>query len=128
MEDVSIGAYDPATAKMVLDVVKYLRRSGFVLEGQMRGKFNPSAPRLHIAYVTETITARSTTTAGKGKATLKYIPGEPGVAEEIEDFADAAEIDVYNVASSSVDTGKYIFVACEYGSGKGVIILEDCGA
>lgn len=128
MADKQIAGFSPETAKMILHVVDYLKASGFLFSSGQRGQATFDAPRLHIAYVTETITARSTTTAGKGKATLKYIPGEPGVAEDIEDFADAAEIDVYNVASSSVDTGKYIFVAREYGSGKWVIILEDCGA
>jgi hypothetical protein len=127
-EQVNIGAYEPATAKMILEVVRYLKKNGYLLQAGQRGQANFDAPRLHIAYTTETITARTGTTAGKGKATLKYIPGEPGTAEEIEDFADASEIDVYNVAGSEVTTGKYIYVAREYGSGKWVIVLEDCGA
>lgn len=128
MADKQIAGFSPETAKMILQVVDYLKASGFVFSNGQRGQANFDAPRLHIAYTTETITARTGTTAGKGKATLKYIPGEPGTAEEIEDFADASEIDVYNVAGSEVTTGKYIYVAREYGSGKWVIVLEDCGA
>ena len=46
MADDAIGVYSPATAKMILDVVKYLRASGLVNDDGKRGSLNYPLPQL----------------------------------------------------------------------------------
>jgi hypothetical protein len=115
---------------MILEAARYLKQAGFVLPEDQPKKFIPDAPRLYIAVVTTEITARSGTTAGKGKATLRYIPGVPGTATTISNFPPTGvnDVDVYNVVQTAIAVGKYIFVSRENASGKFVAILEDCGA
>ncbi len=124
------GLFTVEQAKMILEAARYLQQAGFVMKDQKPPAFNPDAPRNYLAYVTTEITARSGTTAGKGKATLRYIPGVAGTATTISNFPPSGtnDIDVYNVTQSAVATGKYIFVTREAASGKWVVVLEDCGA
>jgi hypothetical protein len=130
-DEPTIGAFSVQDARDLLGLLRYARQAGWLTQAGQKTPLIADAPRCYIAYVTTTITARSGTTAGKGKATLRSIPGVAGTATAISNFPDpsgtAVEIDVYNVASSSVASGKYIFVNREYGSGKWVVVVEDCG-
>ncbi len=119
-----IGAYDPKTAKMILDTVRYLRANGFVLQSGQKTPPITSAPRIHIGLTTETITGRSGSDAGTGKATLLYVPGEAGIEFTIEDFppSGAVEINVYNVDTATVASGAYVPLIREYGSGKWFVV------
>jgi hypothetical protein len=124
-----IGAYDPQTAKMILETVRYLKANGLVIQG---GKKKPpifDAPRLYIAHTYTTVPARSGTTAGMGTANLKYIPGVAGTDDEIEGFPSSGtvEIDVYNIFATEIPAGVYVFIAREFASGKWVVVAEDCG-
>lgn len=125
-----IGAYDPQTAKMILETVKYLKANGYLIQAGQKKPPIADAPRLYVAYTTSAITARSGAVAGTGTATLKFIPGVAGTDDDIDDFptTGTVELDVYNVSSSEVADATYIFIAREYASGKWVVILEDCGA
>jgi hypothetical protein len=83
---------------------------------------------IHVAIVTEEITAATTTDWGKGKATLRYCPGEPGVVTEQKDYPEeeAVEFEVYTVTSSVIDVDSRIVIAREFASGKWIVIVEDC--
>lgn len=124
------GLFTVEQAKMILEAARYLQQAGFVLKDQKPATFSPDSPRLHLAVVTTEITERSGTTAGKGKATLRYIPGVPGTATTISNFPPTGvnDVDVYNVTQTAVPVGRYIYIAREHASGKWVVILEDCGA
>lgn len=122
----TLATFTTKTARYILDELKRLYRDVSKLKQKVETIHNYDVPRQYLAYTTSTITARSGTTMGLGTATLKYIPGVPGTATTISDFAGAAEIDVYNVTSSTVDSGRYIGVFRECGSGKWVVMLEDC--
>ena len=130
MADESFGMFSVQDAKDLLALLRYARQAGFVTQSGMKGTNIPEAPRGFIAVVTTQITARSGTTAGKGKATLRHIPGVAGTATAIADYpasGSAAEIDVYNITTSTVAVDKYITVKRENGSGKWIVDLEDCG-
>jgi len=115
-------------AKQLLKLARFVEQSGFSMNAGTKLPAIPDAPRGHLAYVTTEITARSGTTAGKGKAALRSIPGVAGTATTIENFPSggAAEVDVYNVTEAVVAIDKYIYVVREYASGKWVIVLESC--
>lgn len=125
-----IGVTDPATMRMILETVKYLKANGLVIQS---GKKKPpifDAPRLHIAYTYTPITARSGAVAGMGTANLKSIPGVAGTDDDIDDFppTGTTEITVYNIFSTEIAAGTYIYIAREFASGKWVVVAEDCGA
>lgn len=124
------GAYDPETARMVLAIIKYLKANGFVIQGGQKKPPVFDAPRLHIAYTYTPITARSGAVAGMGTANLKSIPGVAGTDDDIDDFppTGTTEITVYNIFSTEIPAGTYIYIAREFASGKWVVVAEDCGA
>jgi hypothetical protein len=124
-EQVNIGAYEPATAKMVLEVVRYLKKNGYLLQAGQRGQANFDAPRLHIAYTTSDVSERNDDTAGTGTATLKYIPGEPGVDDSYEDFSEGVEVPVYNYTQTKIAQDSWVMIAREYASGKWHVIPQE---
>jgi hypothetical protein len=126
MESRDVGVYNVPTAKMIYQEVKKSRPLNYQKKQGPKPSVTFDAPRLHIAYSTSAITPRSGSTAGTGKATLKYIPGESGTATAIEDFADGAEVDVYNIKPQPIDEDKLIYIAREFGSGKWVVLDEEC--
>jgi len=125
MADEAIGVCSPENMRELLALLRWAKQSGFMLQSHNKRPMIADAPRLYVAYTTEEVTARSGTTAGKGKATLKYIPGVAGTATAIEDLT-TSEIDVYNITQSVIEIDKWIFVNRENGSGKYVIVLEAC--
>lgn len=129
MAEEALGVFSVQDARDLLALLRYARQAGFVLQSGQKTTNIPEAPRAFVAYVTTAITGRSGTTAGKGKATLRHIPGVAGTATTIADYpasGSAAEIDVYNVTTQTVAINKYITVKREYGSGKWIVDLEDC--
>lgn len=128
MAEEALGVFSVQDAKDLLQLLRYARQAGFVLQSGQKSTNIPEAPRAFIAVVTTAITGRSSTTAGKGKATLRHIPGVAGTATTISNYptSTAAEIDVYNITTQTVAVGKYITVKREYGSGKWIVDLEDC--
>jgi len=123
MADESFGMFSVQDAKDLLALLRYARQAGFVLQAGQKSPGVPDAPRTFLAVVSTAITARSGTTAGTGKATLKAIPGVAGTATTISDYpasGSPAEVDVYNMTDSAfaVDANKPITIAREYGSGK----------
>jgi len=128
MADDSFGIFSVQDAKDLMALLRYARQAGFVTQSGQKSTNIPEAPRGFIAVVTTQITARSGTTAGKGKATLRHIPGVAGTATTISNYpaSTAAEIDVYNITTSTVAVDKYITVKRENGSGKWIVDLEDC--
>lgn len=125
MADEALGVFSVQDAKDLLALLRYARQAGFVLQSGQKNNNVPDAPRVFLAVVTTTITAASGTTAGKGKATLKHIPGVAGTATSISNYptSTAAEIDVYNTTSQSfaVDANNVITVVRENGSGKWMV-------
>ena len=43
-----VGVYSPSTAKIVLDVVRYLRANGFIVDRGRGGAFNPPTAPIHV--------------------------------------------------------------------------------
>lgn len=128
MAEDKIGVCSVEQMKEIIEAVKWLKQSGFVTQSGQKKPLLGEIPRLYMAVVTTAITGRSGTTAGKGKATLRAIPGVAGTATTIENFPSggAAEVDVYNVTTQTVAVGKYITVKRECASGKYIVDLEDC--
>ena len=124
MAEDSIGVCSVEQMKEIVAAVKWLRQSGFMLQAGQKKPLIQNVPGLYVAVVTTAITARSGTTPGTGKATLRYMPGAATTISNYPSTAD--EVTVKNVAASSVAVGKYIVVAQEAASWQYVVILEDC--
>ena len=122
MAEDSIGVCSVEQMKEIVSAVKWLKQSGFMLQAGQKKPLIGDAPRDFIAVVSTEITARSSTTAGKGKAKLKSIPGVAGTATTISDYppSTAAEVNVYNTTDTvfPVDANNPITIARECGSGK----------
>jgi hypothetical protein len=118
-----IGAYSPETAKMILEVVNYLKKNGLVTKKDIRGTSSIEPVRQHVFKTTGTITARSGTTAGTGPAIRHWIPGEAGTANTIEEFNDGS-VDLYSLAEQEIESDTYVVGVMEGASGKWVVNNE----
>ncbi len=116
------GVYSVERAQVISDVVDYLKRNGFVLQGGQQSQPVFFLHRQHIAKTTSTITARSGMTAGSGTATLLSLNGTA-----IEDWHGSKEITIYNLSSGSIDTDRIIYVGREYATAQWVVLFDDCG-
>ena len=123
MAEDSIGVCSVEQMKEIVAAVKWLKQSGFMLQAGQKKPLIQNVPGIYIAVVTTEITARSGTTPGTGRATLRYMPGAATTISNYPSTAD--EIDVRNVTRSIVAVGKYIAVIQESASWQYVLLSAD---
>jgi hypothetical protein len=119
MAEESFGVCSVEQMKEIIAAVKWLRQSGFMLQAGQKKPLIQNVPGLYVAVVTTAITARSGTTPGTGKATLRYMPGAATTISNYPSTAD--EVNVDNITTQSFAVGDYISVFQETASFRYVV-------
>jgi hypothetical protein len=120
MPEQKIGVYSPETAKMVLDVIRHLESTGYVVRRSEKTPINDGTHRIHVAKITEEITARDGNTVGQGKAELRQLYGEVGDADTLEEYpsVDPVILDVFSMKTGTQSVGNFVYLVREYATGK----------
>jgi hypothetical protein len=105
---------------MVLDVIRHLESTGYVIRRSQATPINDGAPRIHLARITETVTARDGNEIGIGKAELRQVFGVAGEDTTMQEFpvVEPAEVFVHTLATSEQAVNTYSYLIREYATGK----------
>lgn len=124
MADIKAGTYSPETARIIWEVVQYIRRNPSLLKSGHQPEPVQEIPCVMLAKVTEEVTARDTDDLGIGVAEMRWVPGEAGTDVTMEEYPDtpAAEVDVYNVTESAIAVDSVVPIVREFGSGKWIAL------